>query len=359
MIVMRIGIAYDIRDVSAVSCEGPEDALEEYDLPETVEAISQVLSSMGYSVVKLGGGREFLQRILREEVDFVFNIAEGRGTYRSREAQVPAVLEMLGIPYSGSDPQTLAICLDKPLTKRLVKTAGVATPRWIVAESLNSRLINALKTFPLPAFVKPAYEGSSKGIRFSSKVGTIKELIAQVRFVLETYRQPALVEEFIPGDDVTVAVLDSPPRVTGIMRVLPKDGYDPDFVYSLEIKRDWNERIFYECPAQLPEFVEKRLRRDTLKSFSVLGCRDLSRFDFRISTEGIPYFLEVNPLPGMRPGYSDFVIIAERMGYSYSKLIELILESAFKRLKMKFFPRDEHYSNEEPLKCRVFDKRRL
>jgi len=338
MIVMRIGIAYDVRDVLAASWEGPEDALEEYDLPETVEAISQALSSLGHSVVKLEGGREFLERILREEVDFVFNIAEGRGTYRSREAQVPAVLEMLGIPYSGSDPQTLAICLDKPLTKRLVKISGVATPRWVVVESLDSRLVSVLKAFPLPAFVKPAYEGSSKGIRFSSKVGTVSELVAQVAFVLETYRQPALVEEFIPGDDVTVAVLDSPPRVLGIMRVLPKDGYDPDFVYSLEMKRDWSERILYECPAQLPELVEKRLRKDTLKIFSVLGCRDLSRFDFRISVEGIPYMLEVNPLPGMRPGYSDFVIIAERMGYSYNKLIEMILESALKRSKMEVFP---------------------
>src|SRR4030043_453680 len=167
---MKIGLAYDLKDEVPLNREQPDDALEEYDSPETVEAIASVLESLGHSVSRLSGSRKFIDNILRNDVDFVFNIAEGRGNYRSREAQVPAVLEMLDIPYTGSDPQCMALCLDKPSTKRVLRAAGVLTPEWRVVAD-RGQLEEALwRDFPLPAFVKPAYEGSSKGIRFGSKV---------------------------------------------------------------------------------------------------------------------------------------------------------------------------------------------
>jgi len=137
-----------------------DDALEEYDSLETVEIIRTSLESQGHSVIMLGGGREFLAKVIDENIDIVFNIAEGRGTYRSREAQVPAVLEMLNIPYSGSDPQCLSICLDKPLTKTLVNLAGITTPKWMVVKPQDQLHPDDLKGLPFPAIVKPAYEGS-------------------------------------------------------------------------------------------------------------------------------------------------------------------------------------------------------
>src|SRR3989304_2921591 len=166
---MKIGLAYDLKEQVPVSDTHPEDALEEYDSRETVEGIAAALSANGHSVVRLGGGREFLTAILRENVDLVFNIAEGLGNYQSRAAQVPGVLEMLDIPYTGSDPQCLAICLDKPLTKQLVAAAGIDTPKWRVIA--DSRQLNRMtgKDFSFPAFLKPVHEGSSKGIRFASK----------------------------------------------------------------------------------------------------------------------------------------------------------------------------------------------
>ncbi len=158
---MRIGLSYDLKETVTVKQAGCDDAFEEYDSWETVELIAASLEAGGHTVVTLGGGREFLSNILREKVDFVFNISEGRGTYRSREAQVPSILEMLDIPYSGSDPQCLAICLDKPLTKSLVASAGVCTPKWCVITDSQELGQIASHCFPFPAIVKPAYEVSS------------------------------------------------------------------------------------------------------------------------------------------------------------------------------------------------------
>src|SRR5512135_3193702 len=151
---MNIGISYDLKESVSLGKKQPEDALEEYDSVETVEALKSAIAARGHAVVKLGGGREFLSRILKEKVDFVFNISEGLGTYRGREAQVPSVLEMLDIPYSGADPQCLAVCLDKHLTKKIVTWEGLPTPRWSVITTANLKSQD-WKSLPYPAFVKP------------------------------------------------------------------------------------------------------------------------------------------------------------------------------------------------------------
>src|SRR4030043_11213 len=169
---MKIGLAYDLKEAVVPASSCPEDTLEEYDSPETVAAIADALENLGHSVVKLGGGKEFIAHILQNNVDFVFNISEGLGNHKSREAQVPSILEMLDIPYSGSDPQCLAICLDKALTKSLVASAGIRTPKWQFITDYRQLKEIPRDRFPLPAFVKPAYEGSSKGIRLGSRVAT-------------------------------------------------------------------------------------------------------------------------------------------------------------------------------------------
>jgi D-alanine-D-alanine ligase len=328
---MIVGLSYDLKDSIPPGHDYTEDALEEYDSPETVNAIAAAIETMGHPTVKLGGGMEFLTNIVSRKVDLVFNIAEGLGTYRSREAQVPSILEMLDIPYSGSDPQCLTISLDKPLAKKLLMASGVTTPQWhLISYSNQLNEIN-WNQFPLPAFIKPAYEGSSKGITSGSIATSIDQIITVVSKMIELYRQPVLVEQFIAGDEVTVGVVgNSPARVLGIMRILPKQKTE-NFIYCLEVKRDWVNRVDYECPARLDKKTLEKIEVASLKIFQVLGCRDFSRIDFKISSSGEPYFLEINPLAGLNPKSGDLPIMAGKMGWTHVRLILAIFDAAVER----------------------------
>ncbi|MBU2607854.1 MAG: ATP-grasp domain-containing protein [Chloroflexi bacterium] len=327
---MRIGLSYDLKEGLLPEQDSLDDAFEEYDSQATVEFITAALEAKGHSVVLLDGGIQFLDNIRRERVDIVFNIAEGRGSYRSREAQVPSVLEMMNIPYTGADPQCLAVCLDKPVTKKLVAADGIITPKWLIIANQEDFKKTSWDGFPLPAIIKPAYEGSSKGIRFTSLAYSAKQAQKEALRTLECYRQPAMVEEFIDGDEVTVGIIgNNLPRIVGIMRVVPrkKNGH---FIYSLEVKRDYLNLVDYECPACLvPEAIEK-LAESSLKIFKALGCRDFARVDFRVSTEGIPYFIEINPLPGLGT-YSDLIIMAKMMGWKHKEVIGAVLDAALER----------------------------
>ncbi|MBS3976265.1 MAG: ATP-grasp domain-containing protein [Syntrophomonadaceae bacterium] len=324
---MKIGITFNLRQEVPAE-KGPIDLFEEFDCKETIQAIAQILSEMGHEVKELGWGKEFLQNILSEKIDLVFNIAEGMGK-RSREAQVPAVLEMLDIPYTFSDTQTLTICMDKALTKKIVSTIGVKTPKYFVTTTAGGVRKHRLR-FPL--FVKPALEGSSKGIRLHSIVKDQAELEQQVTWVLKEYGPlPVLVEEFIRGREVTVGVLgNDKPHILGIMEIRGKNAGD-EFVYSLEVKRNWQEEVEYCCPSELDHLTAKRIARDALKAYTLLGCRDAARFDFRVDCLGQPYFLEVNPLAGLSPEYSDLTIMAKKSGYDYPWLIRTIVNLAIER----------------------------
>lgn len=330
---MKIGFAYDLKVPGAPPPPGvPDDLYEEYDPPATVDAIAGAIVGVGHTVVRLGGGREFLEKLLAERVDFVFTISEGRGTFRSREGQVPAVCEMLGIPYSFSDPMTLALSLDKPFTKRLVREAGVETaPDWTVNDAAELRALAAREDLPWPLFVKPAYEGSSKGIRQSSKVPHRQALMAVAEEMLATYGQPVMVEGFVPGDEFTVGVVgNDPPRAIGAMRIRPKSGPSPDFVYSLEMKRDWENCVAYDVPPPLDDNTLSQLYGDAVKAFRAIGARDVSRVDFRIR-EGVPVFLEINPLPGLSPVYGDLPLLSKGMGVAYQELMRRILDACLSR----------------------------
>ena len=327
---MRIGLAYDLKETIALQQVSCDDACEEYDSSETVELIATSLEAEGHTVTLLGGGREFLGKILQEKVDFVFNIAEGRGTYRSREAQVPSTLEMLNIPYSGSDPQCLAVCLDKPLTKKLVALEGVSTPTWrIINDRQELHEVNRCRSL-FPAIIKPAYEGSSKGIRLTSLVEDAEQANEVIECLLDKYHQPAMLERVIFGDEVTVGIIgNSPAKVLAVMCVLPKQRNDY-FLYTLDVKRNYLELVDYECPAGLEEKVLQRIQTASLKAFKALGCRDFARLDFRISAGGVPYFLEVNPLPGLG-SHSDLVIMAQKLGWNHRQLVSAVLSAALER----------------------------
>jgi D-alanine-D-alanine ligase len=326
---MRLGLSYDLKETVEENLT-VEDAREEYDSPETVAMISAALMSMGHEVVRLGGGTYFLDSIRREHVDLVFNIAEGRGNYRSREAQVPAVLEMLAIPYTGSDPLTLAVCLDKSLTKKLVSADGVNTPNWLVISHEKELYQAPWEKLAFPVIIKPAAEGSSKGIRLTSVAEDVQKAETEARRILEIYCQPVMAEEFIDGDEVTVGMVgNSPPKIVGMMRVLPKKP-TTHFVYSVEVKRDYVNQVDYECPPRLTRDTLDEIERFSMTVFKTLGCRDFSRIDFRVRRDGTPYFIEINPLPGLG-SYSDLVIMARMLGWKYEALIRSVLEAALER----------------------------
>ncbi len=329
---MKIGITYDLKADLPASANLPDDFQEEFDSPVTIDAIAATLEGLGHQVERLGDGRELLERLLRQPPDFVFNIAEGHGIGRSREARVPAVLEMLGIPYTGSDPLALSVTLDKDCAKRLVQSTGrVMGPRWAVwgpDEPLDE--IETRDYLPWTVIVKPAWEGSSKGIRGKCVVDTPDELIQAIENHRRAYRQPILVEEYIEGDELTVGIVgNSPPQIIGVMRVLPTQK-EERFIYSLEVKRDYRQRVRYECPAKLPPERLRAVEAAALLVYRALGCRDVARIDFRLR-DGVPYFLEANPLPGLNPESSDLVILARLAGWSYEQLIESILQAAVTR----------------------------
>src|SRR5579883_1146609 len=325
---MRIGIAYDLRSDFTVAEDEPEDRLEEYDSQETVNAIAAALEAAGHEPRLLGGGRRFLKNVIGNAPDLVFNIAEGWLT-RSREAHVPAVCEMLRIPFTHSDPLTNALTLDKPLTKRVVASHGIKTAPFVVISSVDEL---ATATFPpFPLFVKPAAEGSSMGVRKSSRVTTRTELETEVARCLEDYSQPALVESFLPGIEVTVGVIGNGAslEVLGVMEIAPMKAKQEDFVYGLESKRAYKDEVDYHVPPKsLTPGKLREVEAVALASFEALGCRDISRFDIRLDERGTPNFIEVNPLPGLSPVTSDVVIMARASGWTYERLIQRVVEEA-------------------------------
>jgi D-alanine-D-alanine ligase len=339
---LRIGLAFDLVPAGAESWDGPDDRYEEFDKPETVAALAGVLRGLGHDVVLLGDGRALLARVLADPPDLVWNLAEGEGVGRCREARVPAVLEMLGIACTGSDPLTLAAALDKHVAKQLVAAAGVAVPRGLVvtpeslaenaAAAAAAHLADFAALVPFPWLLKPAYEGSSKGIRSRCLVDSAPQAEDVLRSLVSDYEQPILVEEFVAGDEVTAGVIGtgSSARLIGTMRVVPRNR-DARFVYSIEMKREWSDNLDYEGPAALPQTALRRLEHAALCAYAALGCRDVARIDFRVRDE-VPVFLEANPLPGLAPGWSDLVILARGMGIDYPELIRQILDAALARI---------------------------
>lgn len=328
---LMVGIAYDLkadfeRAAKRVDGELPEDAFEEYDSEATVAALEDALASNGYQSRRLGSGRSFLSRIMAEPGDIVFNIAEGYGT-RSREAHVPSALEMLGVPYTHSDPLTLALTLDKAMAKRVAAAAGVPTPRFAVVEHLDDARGLDLN---YPRIAKPLFEGSSMGIRKHSRVTNHEDFMELIEQLLRDYREPVLVEEFASGPEFTVGILGSgaTASVIGAMEIVPRNCSTSEFVYSLEVKRNYLEEVAYHVPPKRPTELVRTVEAVALSAYRALGCRDVGRVDVRIGDDGEPKFLEVNPLPGLNPVTGDLVILARGNGISYHELVGRIVEGA-------------------------------
>lgn len=325
---LRVGITYNLKKDFTRTGDRPVDDLEEFDAEETIDAIGGVLESEGHQVVKLGGGPGLIDRLKQTPVDIVFNIAEGLHG-RNREAHIPALLEFLNIPYTGSDPLTLSATLDKSVAKRIVLSDGIPTPRF-----RKVRQMEDLRDLDLayPLFVKLCEEGSSKGVRLDSRVADRPALEKKVRWLLDAYGPPVLVEEYVGGPEFTVGVLgNESPSVLGVMQVEIKGLPPEQAIYSLEVKREWEERVVYHCPARIDETLRSRVEEVALRSYRVLDCRDVSRVDLRLGADGVPYFLEINPLPGLSPVYGDLPIMARRMGWAYDRLVKTIFQHALRR----------------------------
>ena len=325
---LRVGITYNLKKDFSHRENQPIDLLEEFDAEETIESIRDVLKSDGHEVIKLGGDTGLIDRLRQTPVDIVFNIAEGIHG-RNREAHIPALLEFLNIPYTGSDPLTLSLTLDKSMAKRVVQSEGIPTPRF-----KKVRKMEDLKdlTLSYPLFVKLCDEGSSKGVRLDSKIADRHSLEEKTRWLLETYGPPILVEEFVNGPEFTVGVLGNEnPSVLGVMQIEIKGVPPEEAIYSLEIKRQWEEKVVYHCPPPMDQPLLNRIKEVALQCYRVLDCRDVSRVDIRVGKNGTPYFLEINPLPGLSPVYGDLPIMARGMGWSYDQLVKTIFQHALKR----------------------------
>jgi D-alanine-D-alanine ligase len=323
-----------------------DDRYAEWDSASTIDAVAAALAAYG-EVVRLEATPEFPERLRAARPDLVFNIAEGlHGA--NREAHVPAVCEFYGIPYSGSDPFTLSLCLDKARTKEILSYHRVPTAPFVLVESredLHRLLGGASPLAPpsdiLPLFVKPVHEGSSKGITERNFVRSADALEAQVRFLLETYEQPVLVEEFLPGAEFTCGVLGNGAGA----RVLPIVALDFHSlpagavpIYGFEAKWVWDRPeeplAIFECPARVSETLRAAIEKVALRAYRVLGCRDWSRIDVRLDADGVPNVVEVNPLPGILPDPADNSCLpkaARAAGLSYDELIQSCLLHAAER----------------------------
>lgn len=333
---MNIGLAYTLRSAAPDTSDSDrDDEEEELDSPETIESLRRTLEGLGHEVELLEDGERLIRRLLDgPRPDLVFNIAEGRGIARSREAWTPAILESLGVPHTGSDPLTLAATLDKQCAKRLVRDAGGRTPAWVLVGDDLRAVDQALLALEPPIILKPAFEGSSKGIFEENLVFAHEDLPAAVERLKAGYRQPILAEEYIEGEELTVGVVgNDPPTILGVMRVIPTTAGGGPFVYSLAVKRDYERRVRYECPAQLSPGALAAVEAATRLAWQALGCRDVARFDFRLRGDA-PYFLECNPLPGINPLCSDLVILCRLVGIDYDELIGRIVDAAARRLGM-------------------------
>ena len=315
-----------------------DDEYAEWDSPETIDAVARALAGCG-EVIRLEADADFPARLREAAPDIVFNIAEGlRGV--NREAHVPAICEFFGIPYSGSDPFTLSLCLDKARAKEVLAYHGVRTAPFVVLRD-ERELGVALRALSFPLFVKPVHEGSSKGITERNLCRSHEELDAQVRFLLERYAQPVLVETYLPGAEFTCAILGNGGGAT----VLPIVGMNFDAlpdgavpIYGFEAKWLWDRPDrpldIFACPAPIDDELREEIERVVLHAYRVLGCRDWSRVDVRLDAAGAPHVVEVNPLPGILPDPADnscFPKAARAAGIEYDELIQRCLRHAAER----------------------------
>ena len=322
---MRVGVTYDLRADYLAMGLGEEETAE-FDAPETIDAICEALTVLGQQPIRVGGVKRLAESLVRgERFDAVFNICEGmKGV--AREAQVPALLDAYDIPYVFSDALTLALSLDKGMAKRVARDHGVRTPDFAVLESADEA---AGVELAYPLFAKPLCEGSGKGIDGHSTVGDAKELQSVAAALIARFRQPVLVEQLLVGREFTVGITGTgqDAEVLGVTEICRTDKFVGDG-YGYRNKEYWEDKVVIRfCEDE----AAKKAAEVALAAWRALRCRDGGRVDIRNDSHDIPHFIEVNPLAGLRPDYSDLCFIASFRGVSYQELIGKIWASFLRR----------------------------
>ncbi len=358
---MRIAVLANLKANAPVWEGMSPDQWDDLDSPKTINAIVEALQARGHEATffeaRIVPPYSLVERLQEYRPDICFNIAEshfGDG----REAQIPAILEMLRIPYTGSKVLTLALALDKPMTKRILYYHGLPTPEFQVFdrpdEEVDSDLLDENEELRFPMFIKPSREGTSMGVSAESIVYTVEQLHTQVGRQLQRYQQPILAEHYIKGREVTLGMIGNISQPAA-RRVSDHDAlvesaeeltffpplevnmqeYDPSEagLYTNRMKTELANDFRYFCPAPIDPELERQLQQLTAAVFLVTGCKDVARVDFRLDEENDnkPYILEVNPLPGLNPGYSDLCIQANAAGWTYEQLVNAILDLAVAR----------------------------
>lgn len=322
---MNIGFTYDLKD-DYIKAGFSQAEAAEFDAPETIDGIENALKKLGHTVDRIGNVKSLVSRIAKgERWDLVFNIAEGVEGI-GREAEVPAILEAYGIPFVFSDPMVLSVTLHKGMAKRIVRDAGIATPdfRIVYSEADIERI-----DLPFPLFAKPLSEGTGKGIGAKSIIREKKDLAA-VSELLKEYRQPVLVERFLPGREFTVGITGTgtDAAAVGVIEINFLEEAESK-AYGLVNKKNYEKLMRYTVPEK--EIREKCIET-ALAAWKVLECRDGGRIDLRCNEAGIPEFIEVNPLAGLNPIDSDLPILGRMNGVSFDEIIARIMKSAEKRI---------------------------
>ncbi|OGI15717.1 hypothetical protein A3K63_04660 [Candidatus Micrarchaeota archaeon RBG_16_49_10] len=304
---------------------------------DTINTIKEAIQSGGHEVVLIEADDKAYEKLRDSKLDFVFNMAEGYHG-ESRESHIPAMLEMLRIPYTGSGILTLAIGLDKARTKEILSYNKIPTPKFQLFKSSDEPLKKGMK-FPL--IVKPNSEGSSKGITEKSLVKNQEELRRRVDFINKNYNEPAIAEEFLDGREFTVSLIGNPPEAMPIVE-LAFDKLPPGVPRfdCYEVKWVWDspgseiEMVF--CPAKIGKKLEDRIKKMAIDAFNALDCLDFGRVDIRLDSKGVPNVIEVNPIPGLMPDpkeNSRFPKSCYAAGMTYSEMILRMLGSAMQRVK--------------------------
>ena len=320
-----IGITYDLRDDYLKEGYGLEETAE-FDLPDTIEAIEKVILDNGFEADRIGNIKALTRRLAADNRwDLVFNITEGMYGF-GREAQVPALLDAYNIPYTFSDPLGHAISLHKGMTKHVLRDFGIPTPDFVVIHN-EAEMDNV--DLPFPLFAKPVAEGTSKGITALSKITSREALHQTCKYILQTFKQPALVETYLPGREFTVGILGSgkDAKVLGVIEVILKPAAEQN-AYSYENKEHYENLVQY---ALVDDDEAKKAREIALKAWRYLDLKDAGRVDLRSDAHGSPHFIEVNSLAGLNPKRSDLPILCNLLGVSYHVLISSIIASALRR----------------------------
>ena len=327
---LTVGLSYNLKGAVSVA-----DDEAEYDSIETIDFLQEQLTRLGLTVVRLEQNDALAELLKAVRPRYVMNIAEGKGSSRLRESQIPCLLDSFGIPYYGSDGLALGITLDKWLTHKYLKASAIPVAQLYMVKSLSEVGQIAGISSRSPYIVKPRWEGSSKGIFANSVVDSLPACQDRVGEILAAYKQPALVEEFLPGDEITVGLIGNQAvEVVGMMRISERHPKER-FIYCLDNKRDWREQIKYERAADvLDPAILAQVRRYAIEAFRALELRDIARIDFRLNAHGVPHIIDVNPLPGLSPEYSDFMLMSQLHGRDFPDVVRRVITISLQRTRL-------------------------